>query len=255
MLWYKAWLETRWRFLIGLAVMTIVACGTVFDYPAVAKLMPYVPSVDAPGPMGQIFKRAIEVQRDYRGFIWWQWFRQNLLQLWTFFAILLGSGGLLSTSSGGAALFMLSLPISRKRLLEARAGAGLLEALVLAVVPSLVVPLVSPAIGQTYRIADVVAHGVCLFVVGSMFFALAFLLSTVFSDVWRPLLIACGVAIVIGVCEPFLVPSPYYGVFGAMSGEMYFRAGQWPWLALGAGAVATSALLYGSGVRLRRQDF
>jgi hypothetical protein len=89
MLWYKAWLETRWRFLIGLAVMTIVACGTVFDYPAVAKLMPYVPSVDAPGPMGQIFKRAIEVQRDYRGFIWWQWFRQNVLQLWTFFAILL----------------------------------------------------------------------------------------------------------------------------------------------------------------------
>ena len=33
MLWYKSWLETRWRFLIGLALLMLSAAGTVLYYP------------------------------------------------------------------------------------------------------------------------------------------------------------------------------------------------------------------------------
>lgn len=255
MLWYKAWLETRWRFAIGLALLLVVACGTVFDYPAVARLMPAVPRIDTSGPMGQILSRAIEVQRDYRGFIWWQWFRQNLLQLWTFFAILLGSGGLFSKASDGATLFTLSIPVSRNRLLGVRAAAGLLESFALAFLPSLVVPLLSPAIGQRYPVGDVLVHGACVFAAGSVFFGLAFLLTTVFSDLWRPLLITCAAAVVIGVCEPFLLSEPYYGVFGAMSGELYFRTGHWPWLGLAAGVATTAALLYAASINVNNRDF
>ena len=40
MLWYKSWLETRWRFLIGLALLMLSACGTVLAYPAVQELLP-----------------------------------------------------------------------------------------------------------------------------------------------------------------------------------------------------------------------
>ena len=29
MLWYKSWLETRWRFLIGFALLTLSAMGCV----------------------------------------------------------------------------------------------------------------------------------------------------------------------------------------------------------------------------------
>ena len=35
MLWQKMWLETRWRFLIGLALMACSAGGVVFTYPHV----------------------------------------------------------------------------------------------------------------------------------------------------------------------------------------------------------------------------
>lgn len=59
--------------------------------------------------MGRMLADAIELQRDYRGFVWWQWHRQNLAQLWTLVAALLGSGGLLSRTSGGGALLTLSL--------------------------------------------------------------------------------------------------------------------------------------------------
>jgi hypothetical protein len=88
-----------------------------------------------------------------------------------------------------------------------------------------------------------------------VFFALAFLLTTVYSDVWRPLLITCAAAIVVGVCEPFLLSPPYYGVFGAMSGELYFRTGQWPWPGLAAGVATTAALVYGASIHVRNRDF
>ena len=143
----------------------------------------------------------MELARNYRGYVWSQWFRQNLPQMWTLFAVLLGTGGLLSQASGGGALFTLSLPVSRSRLLGVRAATGLAELLVLALVPSLLLPLLSPAVGQTYSVGDALVHGVCLFIAGAVFFSLAFLLSTVFSDVWRPLLIVLCVATVLAFGE------------------------------------------------------
>ena len=130
----------------------------------------------------------------YRGYVWSQWFRQNMPQTWALFAALLGTGGLISQASGGGALFTLSLPVTRHRLLWVRAATALGELLVLAFVPSLLIPLLSPAVGQTYGIGDVLVHSACLFIAGAMFFSLAFLLSTVFSDVWRPWLIVICVA-------------------------------------------------------------
>ncbi len=40
MLWYKSWLETRWRFVIGLVLLMFSAASTVFTYPEVIKLIP-----------------------------------------------------------------------------------------------------------------------------------------------------------------------------------------------------------------------
>ena len=40
MIWYKAWLETRWQFLIGLAVLLCSAASTVLIRPEMLKLLP-----------------------------------------------------------------------------------------------------------------------------------------------------------------------------------------------------------------------
>src|SRR5216684_7806355 len=112
MLWYKSWMETRWRFLIGLVMLMCSAAGAVFVYPKVMKLMPLVPTLDAGGEIGRRIRESAELAREYRGYVWSQWFRQNLTQMWTLFAVLLGTGGLLSQTSGGATLFTLSMPAS-----------------------------------------------------------------------------------------------------------------------------------------------
>ena len=217
MLWYKAWLDTRWRFLIGLGVLTCSAGIAVVAYPRLMELVPLARTMDTSGAIGERIREGAELMRNYRGYVWSQWIRQSLTQMATVFAVLLGTGGLLSQTSGGASLFTLSMPASRTRLLGVRATAGLAEFLVIAVVPLLLLPVFSPAVGQTYSVGDALVHGLCLFVAGTVFFSLATLLSTVFGDIWRPLLIALAAATFVGLIESVVRgPSPY-GIFGVMN--------------------------------------
>jgi ABC-type transport system involved in multi-copper enzyme maturation permease subunit len=255
MLWNKSWMDSRWRFLTGLGLLMFLAVGTVVEYPTVAKLMPMAGTIDTSGPLGRLIKDALEIQRDYRGFVWYQWFRQNLVQLWALFAVLLGSGGLASTASGRPALFTLSLPITRNRLLGVRAATGLAELMVLAVIPSLLIPALSPSIGQSYSVADTLVHGACLFIAGASLFSLALLLSTVFHDLWRPLLIACAAAIVVAVGEEVFRELAPIGIFRVMTAESYFRSGQLPWLGLAVSAALSAAMLYAAALNFNRQDY
>ncbi|HYT76497.1 MAG TPA: hypothetical protein VEL79_17200 [Vicinamibacterales bacterium] len=255
MLWYKAWLETRWRFFIGLALLILSAGSVVFTYPKVMKLLALVPSMDVGGEIGRRIREGAELARTYRGYAWSQWFNQQLSNTWTLFAVLIGSGGLFAHSSGSAALFTLSLPASRTRVLMTRIATGLAELLVLAIVPSLVLPLLSPAVGETFWLGDALVFSACTFIGGAVFFSLAVLLSTIFPDVWRPLLLAIFVAIAVSLCEQVLRDAAPFGIFHAMSGESYFRGQGLPWASLFVSAVASAAMLYGAASNNARRDF
>ena len=255
MLWYKSWLETRWRFLIGLGLLLLSAAASVLTYPELAKLLSLMPQHDLSGPIGRRVAEALEVSRDYRGYLWSQWFVQKMPQLGTLFAVLLGTGGLLSQASGGGGLFTLSLPVTRRRVLGVRAATGLLEWLVLAFVPSLLLPLLSPSIGESYAIADTLVHSACVFVGGAVFFSLAFVLSSVFSDVWRPSLIVLCVAAVLAFFELVVRELSRISPFGVMSAELYFRGGGVPWLGLLASAAVSVLMLYAASRNMARQDF
>src|SRR2546422_10773380 len=115
MLWYKSWLETRWQFLIGLVVLMLSAAGTVIAYPKLMKLMPMVPTIDVSGELGRRIREAAELARSYRGYVWSQSFGQNLTQMATLFAALVGIGSPLSQGSRGAALFKIGRASCRER--------------------------------------------------------------------------------------------------------------------------------------------
>jgi len=255
MLWYKSWLETRWRFLIGLALLMCTAAVVVFAYPRVVKLLPMALTADVSSEIGRRIREAAEIQGTYRGYLWQQWFGQNLPNLLSIFAVVLGTGGLLPQASKGGALFTLSMPVSRNRILGVRAATGLGELLVLAFVPSLLLPLLSPLVGQSYGIGDALVHSGSVFIQGAALFSATLLLSTVFSDVWRPLLIVlCGAAVVAFFDQVFLGASQY-SLFRIMSAESYFRGGGLPWLGLLAGALVSAAMLYGAAANISRRDF
>ena len=255
MLWYKCWMETRWRFLIGLGLLMLSAAATVLAYPQIIKLLRLAPQIDLGGELGRRVSEQVALAREFRGYVWSQWFQQNMLKMWIVFAVLLGTGGLLSQGSGGGTLFTLSLPATRNRLLGIRAVTGLGELLVLAFVPSLLLPLFSPAVGHSYSLSDALIHSACLFLAGSVFFSLAFLLSTIFTDVWRPIILALCVGALLALVESLVPDLSRYGLFRVISAEAYFRGGALPWLGLLASAAVSVALLYGATRNIARQDF
>ncbi len=251
MLWHKSWLETRWRFLIGLALLICSASATVFTYPKVLELMPLVPA-NAGGELGRRIRESAEIASTFRGFVWLDWFRQNHSQLATLFAILLGSAGLLSSSGG--ALFTLSLPVSRRRLLAVRAATGLAELFLLALLPSLLIPILAPAIGQSYGVGSALIHALCLFFAAAVLYNLAFLFSTIFPDAWRPVLFAIAAAMLLAFVDRVLRSSTL-NLYRVMSAESYFRHGEVPWIGLVASGAIAAALYSLAVANLARRDF
>jgi ABC-2 type transport system permease protein len=257
MLWHKAWRETRGRFITALLVLTVMAGSNVYDYLATQKLLPRLnvtteaPVAEATG-LGAVIREAIEIQKDFRGFVWYQAFRQNLTQMGIFFAVLLGCGGLLHESAKGSALFTLSLPVTRKQLLGARTGTGLAQLLAISIVPPLAISILAPTVGQRFSVVDALAHGVCIFVVATVFYSLAAFLSTLFADIWRPLLIAIGIACALAFAS---FAAPQLNIFSVMNGESYFRTGSLPWMGFVTSAVIAMALLYSASESLERHDF
>jgi ABC-type transport system involved in multi-copper enzyme maturation permease subunit len=183
--------------------------------------------------------------------VWSKAFREGLPQLATLFAVLLGAG-FLSRSRG--ALYTLSLPVSRQRLLAVRFVLGLAQLGALVLLPVLLIPLLSPAVGAAYGAATALAHGVCLFFAVSVFFSLALFLSTVLEDRWGPLLAALGIAIGLALVDS-LLRAPGWSLYAVMSGESFFRSGRLPWAGLAASAVASTALYYGALAKLAHRDF
>lgn len=254
MLWYKAWLETRWRFIAGAGILLLSAAGTVIVYPQIIRLIDSAPALDTSGEIGRRVRENVELARTYRGYIWAQAFGANLPQLATLFAALLGSGGVLSRGTG-AALFTLSMPVSRTRVLGVRAAAGLAELAVITFVPTLAILVFSPAVGQRYGIVDGLVHALCLFTAAAVFYNLALLMSTAFDDIWRPLLIACGAAFVAVLADYAVSGARPYGLFHLMTGEGWFRTRQIPWIGLVASAALSTSLLYAATVNIARRDF
>jgi hypothetical protein len=254
MLWYKSWLETRWRFLIGLVLVIGSVASAIYSYPTVSRILASTPPKTFDGIFGRQITESLALSRDFRGYMWSEWFMGNIPELLTMFAVILGSGGLLTQIERGGGIFTLSLPVSRRRLLGVRAATGLGELAVLAVVPSLLVPLLSPSVGETYAVADALVHALCLVIASSVLFAFSFFLSTVFSDVWRPALIVLCLAILVALGEQVSGLSRY-GLYGVMSGEAYFRDGIVPWAGLFASMTATAAAMSAAIVNIERQDF
>ena len=253
MLWYKAWLETRWRFVIALLLGAGLSVLTVMSYSALKDLQVDVSTV--PEPFRELAREGLALSATYAGYVWSQWFGKNFIQVWTFFAVLIGVGGVVTESSRGSALWTLSLPVSRARLLGVRAAVGAAELLALAVLPSILIPILSPAVGQSYGMADALTYSLICFLAGLVFYCFSLLLSTVFTDQLKPITIGLAAAFGLSLVPLFSRGLADYSVYAVMSGEKYFKEGVPPWAGL-AVCVALAAALFLASLRLlERRDF
>jgi hypothetical protein len=250
MLWHKAWVDTRWRFLLVLTLLLVLACGSSLTFPRVRD---FLASIQVPvvgdEEAAAAFRESLELNRTFRGYAWSQWFAQTFPFLLTLMAALLGSGSPL-VRGGSGALFSLALPVSRARWIGTRAGTVVAELFVLALAPSLVFAALAPVVGEQFGVTEALAYGLSAFVGASLFGGLAVFLSTLFNDVWRPLLLTCVGALAIGLIVPH-----DHGLFRAMGGHSYFFTGTLAWPELLVSAVVAAGLVYAAAANVSRRDF
>jgi len=252
MLFQHAFLETRWRFLIGLVLLPVSAAFVALSYPQVTALSQSV--IPAPGTaLGREIAEAMELSKTYGGYVWSQWFQQNGAQLAGLFAAIIGTGGLLSQTAASR-LFTLSLPVSRERLLAARAAAGLGQMLALTVVPALVIVLVSPLVGRSFPLLEALAYALCAFVGSAVFFSVAFFFSSLFGSVWAPIVLTLCAGAALGALDR-ITGADRFSLIRMVHGESYFRGHGLPWPMLAVSLAVSATLLYAGTRLVARQDF
>jgi ABC-2 type transport system permease protein len=250
MLWYKAWLETRFRFLQGAILICATCAFFVLGNPFILGTWEEYRQLN---PQQKELSWIIQATSDYAYFIWHFVFHSLLQQLWVLLAVLIGFGGLSRESAQGAAGFTLSLPVSRKRLVSVRAAVGLAEITVLGLIPALLIPILSVFIGKPYPAIQGISHSLLMVLAGVVFFSFSVFLSTAIQSEHTPTII--GIATVIlfyfilgpynddGVIKPLWLK--LVDVSEVMAGEPYLTSlATYPWLGLASSLSVALGLFY-----------
>jgi ABC-2 type transport system permease protein len=175
MLWYRAWLETRTRWLCAAVAVAAVCAFFVAAHPWVLRQWAR-DAVEHPEWRDPAWLHR--ASRDYPFFLWHFLFADLLQKVWTIAVVLLGAGGLTREAAMGTAGFTLSLPVSRRALFGVRAAVGVIEGAALGVVGALTIVLTSLATGQPYPPVHAFAHAGVMAIGGMVFLAFSLLLST-----------------------------------------------------------------------------
>lgn len=235
MLWYKAWLETRARFLISLFGTLTLCSFSVLHGEKQAE--PWTP-------------------RSYHNYILTDGYGL-LAVMWVLAVTLLMMGGLLREQALGSASFTLGFPVSRRRHMLVRIGMGALQASVIAILPAAAMYLIASICSAPFSVSQNLFRLVLLLTGGAVFFAIALLVSSVVPGEYTPPVVALGVLLLISGTlgdQKTRLFSPLAFMFGTeyLNRQSSLLVGPIPWI--GAALwLCLAALLTWIAVRLMDQ--
>ena len=173
-MWRKAWLESRWRFAICMALLVLISAADVFQADLNMPRMGILPN-------------------EFNKYVWKMYFTRFQL-LWILSTLVLSMGGLVSERATGSSDFSLSLPVSRRRWNAVRGGMAAAQVFLLAMAPVAVVPLVAGAIGRSYPMLEAANFSLVIFLTGLFVLALGLVYSSCFAGQYAS--VALGIATV-----------------------------------------------------------
>lgn len=217
MLWQKSWWETRWGFLtiLGLTLL-LVALTHPWDPldPArwALRLQQWAPPQQ--GESGWEEKRRfLTLLSGWPGYAWMTWFRL-LAFFWPFCSVMITTALVKSSCVpigaplSAAALFTVSLPVSRRKALLTLAAVLAIEMTLIALVPSLMYAITIRSTGRWVPVGSTVMYALLLALGGMVFVAFTFLLIAIFNSQWK--------AVVIGISTVFFISilNHAFGIMG-----------------------------------------
>jgi len=224
MLWYKAWLETRWRMLLPMLMILFV----IYTAHSVGNPRPNV--AHGPVPNGV----------------------QNTLQIfWMIAALTLAGSGIhteavFQAKKGlhGSMYFTLGLPVSRFRLFTVRLGVGMLETFALMLVEFCTAAILFPGSGAQSAWPRAAAT-LLLCAIG--FYGLSTLLSTFLDQLWQIWGSMISFFVLAWSFEKFKI-LPAFDIFHAIAGASPIgpaqaAMNQMPWTAIASSVCAGAIFL------------
>jgi hypothetical protein len=241
----KAWMETRARLLLGAAMLAFI-CAIV------------VLAGDAP-------RHQSLAEMSWRSYVWNGVYKDYVRNVYVVLVIVLGGGTLLQERAQGTIPFTLSLPVSRRALVLARAGTGLLEVIVLAAVPAVIIPALSLVASQHYPAAQAWRFAVLWATGGTLIFSGALLSATVIANEyvsWAATFLALMLfEAIVNYSGPHrlhamdvlrLMSGVTWGTFDPAVATL---SGSPPWEGVATVLTASAILLLTTGLLTRRKDF
>ncbi len=226
MLWYKAWLETRWRFVFIIGSMLLVWLGP--------------PLLGAPAGRE------------------WLALKLGAALLYCFAALFLAGAGINSQTTyaatqgfHGSMLFTLSLPVSRRRLLFVRAGLGAIETSVFVALMAGLTLFWGP--GATSAL-QAIQYGTRAIVCTMAVYAVSVLLACVLDEMWQ-FMGACLCLSAVLLLQSRSVVIARISPLRGMSLMSYPATASMPWLPVVTSVALTAVLLYTSVLLLQRKEY
>ena len=248
MLWYKAWLETRARFLTCFA--TVVIFCTVFVHHALHVVCAESLSCSAglwdPARQAEVYRLLFINQ-------------QFLVFMWILSVVLLGMGGIVREGAIGTAAPTLALPVSRARLQGVRVGMGVLQAIALAVVPWLSVASVSILAGRPILMRQVASYILLLVAGGMVYFAMSILISSLIPGEYTAPAVAFGIVILAAILFDEYLRG--LNVWRLVTGDFsvdhttYLLSRHLPWLGILASLTCALLMFFASILAVQRREF
>jgi ABC-type transport system involved in multi-copper enzyme maturation permease subunit len=202
----------------------------------------------------------------YSAWVWANVYGNLNSTVFIILVMVLGLGGLQRERPVGTAPFTLTLPVTRLRLIAARAAVGLLQVVCLSLIPALLIPNLSPILAhQSYPESQALQFALLFMTWGAIAFGVGFLWSSLFGGEFTgtALCVISPVVYRIVVSNASALqkyPAVNYATF--MSGLPFIQSpvkvlivGPLPWMtfliliALSIGFVGSAAAI------TRRQDF
>jgi len=235
-LWYKAWLETRSRFLTCLATLTLFS--GIFVHHAQGLIRPEWKSD---------FNRLLFVNQQF------------LVIMWVLSVVLLGMGGIVREKAIGTSSVTLALPVIRARLLRVRFGMGALEAIVLGVVPWLAVFVVASFARKPILITQVASYVLLLVAGGLVYFAMAVLVSSLVSGEYTAPALAFGIVLLAAML--FDAWLRQFNLWRLVTGDFsidrstYLLSEHLPWMGILSSLSVAVLMLLASTIVVQRREF
>jgi hypothetical protein len=226
MLWTKGWHETKWR---------VLWCVVLF---AITLASEYV--------------RGVRNDTDVRALL------DNLVLLWVFFPLILSGNGVhspqgmrISRGVHGSAYFTLGLPVSRVRLLAARASLGLVETVGVIVVAIAAMWALFPTVREGAMPVDAGRYFLVLVASTFGFYSLAVLFAVVMDAAWR-VWFSFGLLILARWAMAHLDFPETFDCFRAMASGSPLLTHSMPWLAMTL-PIGIAAILFGIASKIAQE--